>query len=205
MNQAQEIMNEGLLSRAGDMFYAFRFLKLLVTPFEKTKAFEMGLIDKNGKKIKKAELPAEKATYTIFHRLVFNIKKILNVAPGSIGKKIASYATALFLIKEHTGITEDEIKYVLTKMDETDWFEQLPINESKWFQNEDNELNPGKYKLNKDIASPLSGEYIGFKDSIVIVEDFTKPYDIFLNCYVYKVKHHLTNQELYVTNHDIIK
>ena len=78
MNQAQEIMNEGLLSRAGDMFYAFRFLKLLVTPFEKTKAFEMGLIDKNGKKIKKAELPAEKATYTIFHRLVFNIKKILN-------------------------------------------------------------------------------------------------------------------------------
>ena len=47
MNQAQEIMNEGILSRAGDMFYAFRFLKLLVTPWEKMKAFEYGLIYKS--------------------------------------------------------------------------------------------------------------------------------------------------------------
>ena len=202
MNQAQEIINEGLLSRAGDMFYAFRFLKLLVTPFDKTKAFEYGLIDKNGKKIRKAELPAEKATYTIFHRLVFNIKRILNVAPGGVGRKLASYATALFLIREHTGMSEEEIIEVLDKLDDTDW-DKLPINESKWFQNVDGDLNPGSYKLTRDIASPVTGEYIGFKDSVVTVEDFTPPYDIFLNCYVYKVKHYLTNQELFVTNHDL--
>ena len=202
MNQAQEIMNEGLLSRAGDMFYALRFLKLLVTPWDKMKAFEFGLIDKNGKKLKKAELPAEKAAYTIFHRLVFNIKRVLNVAPGGVGKKIASYATALFLIKEHTGISEEEILEIFDEMDDTNWNE-LPINESKWFQNIDGYLNPGSYKLTKDIASPITGEYLGFKDSIVMVEDLTAPYDIFLNCYVYKVTHQLTNQELFVTNHDI--
>ena len=39
----------GIISRTGDLFYAFRFLKLLVTPFEKTKAFELGIIDKEGK------------------------------------------------------------------------------------------------------------------------------------------------------------
>ena len=29
-----------VISRAGDFFYAFRFLRLLTTPFEKTKAFK---------------------------------------------------------------------------------------------------------------------------------------------------------------------
>ena len=38
----------GIISRTGDLFYAFRFLKLLVTPFEKTKAFELGIIDQEG-------------------------------------------------------------------------------------------------------------------------------------------------------------
>tara|TARA_B100001093_G_scaffold20376_1_gene18247 strand:- start:617 stop:1231 length:615 start_codon:yes stop_codon:yes gene_type:complete len=202
MNQAQEIMNEGLLSRVADTAYAIRFLKLLVTPWDKMSAFEYGLIDKNGKKIKKAELPNEKAAYTIFHRLVFNIKRILNAAPGGVGKKIASYATALFLLKEHTQLSEEEILEVLDQLDDTNWNE-LPINESKWFQNTYGVLNPGSYKLTKDIASPITGEYLGFKDSVVMVEDFTEPYDIFLNCYVYKVTHRLTNQELFVTNHDI--
>ena len=45
----------GVISRAGDLFYAFRFLKLLVTPFEKTKAFELGIIDSNGKVLKKSK------------------------------------------------------------------------------------------------------------------------------------------------------
>ena len=39
----------GLLSKAADTIYAFRFLKLLTTPFNKTKAFELGIIDEKGK------------------------------------------------------------------------------------------------------------------------------------------------------------
>tara|TARA_B100000212_G_scaffold301068_1_gene246689 strand:- start:1038 stop:1664 length:627 start_codon:yes stop_codon:yes gene_type:complete len=197
-------LDEGLLSRAADMAYAFRFLKLLVTPFNKSKAFELGLVDAKGKKLKKAETPQEKSAYTIFHRLVFNIKRLLNVAGGGVASKIASYASALFLIKDHTGMSEDEIKIVLDKIEKTDW-DQLPVTESKWFQNEDNQLNPGEYTLTRDIASPITGEYIGFAKSKVVVEDVTDPYDNFLGHDVYKVIHKLTKQELFITNHDIVR
>lgn len=64
----------GIISRTGDLFYAFRFLKLLVTPWEKTTAFELGIIDENGKVLKKGSqrnTPEEKSAYTVFHRLVF--------------------------------------------------------------------------------------------------------------------------------------
>ena len=44
------------VSRAGDLFYAFRFLKLLVTPFKKTKAYQLGIVDETGKVLKKAKL-----------------------------------------------------------------------------------------------------------------------------------------------------
>ena len=49
-------LQEGLISKTGDLFYAFRFLKLLVTPFNKTKAFELGILDKDGKNLKKQKL-----------------------------------------------------------------------------------------------------------------------------------------------------
>lgn len=204
MNSDIENLDEGILSRVGDIAYALRFLKLLVTPWEKMNAFKYGLIDKKGKKLRKPELPIEKSVYTIFHRLVFNIKRLLNAAGSGVAGKIATYASALFLIRDHTGMSEDEIKNVLDKMDDTNW-DQLPVNESKWFQNEDNQLNPGEYTLTRDIASPITAEYIGLAKSKVVVEDVTDPYDTFLNCSVYKVIHKLTKQELFITNHDITR
>ena len=46
----------GILSRAGDLVYTQRFLKLLVTPFEKTEAFKLKIIDKDGARIKETKL-----------------------------------------------------------------------------------------------------------------------------------------------------
>jgi len=57
----------GVLSRAGDLVYAFRFLRLLTTPWEKSKAFELGLVDENGKKLKKATTPEKKNFFSVFH------------------------------------------------------------------------------------------------------------------------------------------
>ena len=65
-----------IVSRTADLFYAFRFLKLLVTPWEKTEAFELGIIDKSGKAIKKAadrKTPQEKSSYTVFHYFAYTI------------------------------------------------------------------------------------------------------------------------------------
>ena len=106
----------GIISRTGDLFYAFRFLKLLVTPWDKMVAYELGIIDENGKVLKKKRTtPEEKAAYTVFHRLVFNIKRLLGKLP--FGKtKLATYASALFLIKESTNISEDTIHEVLSEI-----------------------------------------------------------------------------------------
>ena len=102
------------ISRAADTVYAFRFLRLLTTPWEKTGAYKRGILDKNGKVIKKPETSAEKDVYNYFHRLVFNIKRLLNRIP--LGKStVASYLAALFLLKEQTGVSEEEIKTFLNE------------------------------------------------------------------------------------------
>lgn len=192
-----------VVSRTADLFYAFRFLKLLVTPWDKMGAYENGIIDENGKvliKGKDIKDPKAKATYTVFHRLVFNLKRILNKLP--FGKsKLASYAAALFLIKENTGLTEDQIRKVLDNvledMDET-------LNESVFFIKEDI-INPGKYKLVSEMASINTGEIIAFPGQEVIVQEHSKPVDYMLNTGIYEVTHTLTNQKLYISSGDIKK
>ena len=39
------------MGSAIDLFVTYRFLKLLTTPFQKTEAFKLGIIDKNGHRI----------------------------------------------------------------------------------------------------------------------------------------------------------
>ena len=36
------------MGRAIDLFVTYRFIKLLVTPLEKTEAFQLGIIDEKG-------------------------------------------------------------------------------------------------------------------------------------------------------------
>ena len=94
---------------------------MLTTPFEKTQAYKFGFIDKNGKRIthkpdpnnknvkleNKPSTSAEKASLTPLHRLVFNLKKLIEKIP--FGKSaFASYAVALALLKEETRLTEDQ-------------------------------------------------------------------------------------------------
>ena len=96
------------MGRAIDLFVTYRFIKLLVTPFEKTDAYKLGIIDEKGNRIKKegSTKPAVELStsqlqnaYTILHKLVFNIKKIFSKVPG-LKTKIGTYAAALFLLKD---------------------------------------------------------------------------------------------------------
>lgn len=90
------------MNRLVNAFVIYKFLKLLVLPFEKTDAYKLGIIDKDGnylKKQKDLKTSKEKLASNIFTRLVWNIKKILRKIP--FGKTtIASLATALYLIRE---------------------------------------------------------------------------------------------------------
>jgi hypothetical protein len=192
-----------IISRTGDLFYAYRFIKLLVTPWEKTEAYKLGILDDNGKMLKKArELKTddEKSAYTVFHRLVFNIKRLLSKLP--FGKtKLASWATALFLIKEETGMSEEQILKVLKNMD-VDFDDTL--FESTWYMIGE-QLQPGVYQLYHDIASPKTGEMIALKGTKVRVFEDTNPVGYMVGVPIYKVLHLKTKQEIYVNPGEIIR
>ena len=62
----------------------FRLLKTLVTPFRRTKAYRLGIIDDEGnvlKKHKDLETFAEKNAYSNFERICWNIKKLIMHLP----------------------------------------------------------------------------------------------------------------------------
>lgn len=89
-----------MANKAVDLILIYQFLKRLTTPFDKTEAFKLGLIDERGKRTdKKIETTKEEKAYGYFDRMVFNLKKLIEKVPG--GKsRLASYAAALFLIRE---------------------------------------------------------------------------------------------------------
>jgi hypothetical protein len=91
------------MSRIVDNLLAYRILSMLVTPFEETKAFKLGIIDVTGKNLKKVsslKTTEERDAYSYLHRLVFNMKKIINKLPGG-ESKLKSLIAALFLVKEY--------------------------------------------------------------------------------------------------------
>ena len=188
-------LNEGILSRTADLFYAFKFLKLLTTSWDQTEAFKLGLIDNKGKRLKKANTSEEKSAYTIFNRLVFNIKRLI---PGN---KIGSYAAALFLIKEHTGISENKLRTILEEATGEKITDQY-FSENKWFET-DSGINPGTYKLVEDAISPETGEVIALKNTKIVVEEKALPCSHIFGRSIYKVLHVPTNQEIYISNGDI--
>ena len=90
------------MGRFVDNIIAFRILRLLTVPFEETDAFRLGIIDKKGKELKRMRdlnSDEELTAYTLLHRLVFRIKRIIEKVPIE-NKKIVTYAAALALIKE---------------------------------------------------------------------------------------------------------
>lgn len=96
-------------STFADTIYTYRFLKLLVTPFNKTKAYEFGIVDENGKRTdKEITNSAERDSFNLFHRLAFNLKRLLGAFPG--GKsRIASYVAALALLRESYGVDTETV------------------------------------------------------------------------------------------------
>ncbi len=95
------------MSRAIDLIITYRVVKMLVTPFKKFKAFELGIIDEKGKSLRKMKevKGGERKHYTMLHRFVFNLKRILQKV--GLGGGLGSFAVALaLLIKEDKSMAE---------------------------------------------------------------------------------------------------
>jgi len=72
------------MGRFVDNLIAFRILRLLTQPFEETDAFRLGIIDKKGRELKRMQdlhTDAELLAYTLLHRLVYRLKRIIEKVP----------------------------------------------------------------------------------------------------------------------------
>jgi len=119
------VLKEGMVGGALNLFFIYKFLRILTTPWENTDAFKLGIIDDKGKiLIKKAKLKTieEKESYTMMHRLVWKLKRLMEKVP--FGKsRLASYAAALWLIKEEKNFTgtNEELQESFLSFLETNW------------------------------------------------------------------------------------
>jgi len=191
-----------LASRAGDLFYTFRFIKMLTTPFKDTDAFKLGIIDENGKRIKSKQVKTseEKSAFTTFHRLVFNLKKLLEKLPG--GKNtLSSYAAALFLLREKYELSDDSIQKILDKME----VDTTNVVNEGWYQMNNNVLMPGVYKLKEDKLDIPQCNDIAFKGDTIRVKENCTPMGNIAGMNVYMVEHINTRQPIYVTLGDIYR
>lgn len=112
---------------------------------------------------------------------------------------MASYAAALFLIKENTNLTEEEIREVLEEilgdLDES-------LNESAFYV-KDEVLNPGRYKLTSEMASNTTGEIIARSGDVVQCYFHSSPFGRIFSTPIYEVTHLATKQKLYISSGDI--
>ena len=149
-------------NRAIDLFVVYRFLKFLLHLGTNKKHFKQGIIDKNGNLLKRAKdlkTEDEKSSFTLLHRLVFNCKRIMNKIP-LVRTQLGTYATALFLLKEHYHIKVDERKVTRYLMENNMiGFDNMISEDVMGFGNM---LPTGSYKL-KDIVTAEDEEIGGTK------------------------------------------
>ena len=201
------------MGRAIDLFVTYRFIKLLVTPFEKTDAYRLGIIDADGKRIlvpgttnKPTPLRTveEKSAYTVLHKLVFNIKKIFAKVPG-LRTKLGTYAAALFLLKDTFKESVDDpdifekefMKYLKEQgyeIDNTVSEEVIGFGEI---------LPKGEYVLANDILSKEEEELTAKKGDKVVAYDDEAPIDTVLGVDIFPVVHLKTKEKIYVGLEDL--
>ena len=201
------------MGRAIDLFVTYRFVKLLVTPFEKQEAYKLGVIDKDGNRILQpgTNKPTilrtidEKNSYTVLHKLVFNIKKIFAKVPG-LRTKLGTYAAALFLLKDT--FKED----VDPKMWEQEFMKYLKENNieldntiSEEVTLDNGQLPKGIYKLVNDIT--FDAEDADSPDALegdeVQVFEPVAPTDTVLGVEIFPVIHIPTQSKIFVSAEDI--
>jgi hypothetical protein len=195
-------------SQAIDLFVAYRFLRILTTPWEDQEAFKLGIIDKDGKLLRKAkelETPQEKKSFTLLHRLIFNLKRILHKIPG-VRTKIGTYATALYLLKQHFADQveeEDTIERAFKGwlvdngyVTEEELAEEISGEESKI-------LPKGSYRLTQDVFAGNKGEIRGKKGDVILVFADTSPTGEVIGQSIFKVVHQKSKEEIFVALEDL--
>jgi hypothetical protein len=191
------------MGRAIDLLITYRVIKMLVTPFEKQPAYALGIIDKNGKVLRKAKAlntAKEKEAYTLLHRFVFNLKRLINIIPG--GKsKLGTYAAALgLLLKENKDINMIELEKDLYKHLSENNLIKLDddLKESVGFDF----LEEGRYIIT-DQLEDLNGNTTAEVGDIVYTTENQKPFDNYFGVNLYHVINEDTKEQVMVSEDNI--
>ena len=183
------------MGRVIDALIAYRLLKLLVTPFNKTKAYQMGIIDAKGKVLIKKnqfdrKIPANKRAeakkaYTLLIRFVFNIQRLLSKV-GIRGPLGSAAAAAIAFFREENQYNPEIEKQVYKYIKEQGF--EFEVSE-----NYGDPIPHGNYTVNRDIYDLEGDVVINSGDTIEYKEDIQTimGYDVF------------KYQDVYLTTEDL--
>ena len=193
MTQVQ--LKEGAMNVV-DTVIVFRILKMMTRKWNEMDAYKFGLIDDNGKRIKtkKPKTSEEKNSFTLLHRLVFNLKRVLELLP--FGRtRLASYAASLALLKEHFEIDGKYLEESFyTYLKEND----LVIDLLEGHDNMNNLQKGKEYELRQSVWNEENN--IGHRGDYVQVLGKT---DTVMGVDIYRVYNRSQDQSMLITGHDV--
>ena len=179
-----------------DTVIVFRILKMMTRKWEEMDAYKFGLIDDNGKRIKskKPKTSEEKNSFTLLHRLVFNLKRVLELLP--FGRtRLASYAASLALLKENFNINGEALeRHFYQYLKETD----LVLDLLEGHDNMNNLQKGLQYELRQSVWN--EEDCIGTRGDQVQVLGKT---DNVMGVDIYRVYNITQDQSMLITGHDI--
>lgn len=185
-----------------DAYIVYKFIRLLTTPWDEQDAFKLGVIDARGELLLDTDKlkDKQKLAYTLFHRLVFNIKRMIEKVPG--GKsKIGTYAAALFLLKEELGDSEGVIVMERTFMN---YLQDQGALESTFLEEQflpEEMLSKGHYKLLNTMLD-TKGNHVQ-KGTVIVAKQNLKPAGRVLGVDVFEVQIAQTGKIVVVSHEDI--
>jgi hypothetical protein len=146
----------------------------------------------------------EKNSYTILHKLVFNIKKIFGKVPG-LRTKLGTYAAALFLLKDTFKESVDD-----PDMFEKEFMKYLKENNIEFDDSISEEvigfgevLPKGEYVLVNDILNNEEEELQAKVGDKVVAYDDEPPIDTVLGVEIFPIVHVKTQEKIYISLEDI--
>ena len=179
-----------------DTVIVFRILKMMTRKWNEMDAHKFGLIDDNGKRIKskKPKTSEEKNSFTLLHRLVFNLKRVLELLP--FGRtRLASYAASLALLKENFNINGEALeRHFYQYLKEND----LVLDLLEGHDNMNNLQKGKQYELRQSVWN--EEDCIGTRGDQVQVLGKT---DNVMGVDIYRVYNITQDQSMLITGHDV--
>ena len=141
------------MSRIADTLVTYRILKLLSTPIKNSPAFQMGLVDGNGKQLRKANTQQEKEAYTFLNRFVFKIQNALMRSSDRNARRLLTFAAALALLREYK---EEDDEITVGALLET-YMEDEEVQRHSRLLEEYEILNFSDFMMDEEVAANAVG------------------------------------------------